>query len=213
MSTLLNDMKARTQVLRRFLLLLLCLSEIVLVAQGQNAQSGKTRSDDTPPFIRNMVGDWNVTQRMWEAPGAEATDLPPAVAHRRLLGDTILEEKMELASGEKADPFTRMAFFEYNAVTSQYQYFSIDSRAPQMMNERSYGEDTGGTSDHSISLWGVEIFVAPKWGKTANSAFRYRLKISSVQQNRQLVQLYLTPVSGLPGREFLAFEYLYTRRR
>jgi uncharacterized protein DUF1579 len=209
--SLVNGMKVRIQIVRRFLLLLSCIS--IVVAQGQDAQSGKTLSDDRSRFIRNMVGDWNVTQRMWQAPGAEATELPPAVVHRRLIGDAILQEEMELAPGAKADPFTRMAFFEYNGVTSQYEYFSIDSRAPQMMNERSYGEDANGAGENSVNLWGNELFVAPKWGKAVNAAFRYRLNISSVQQNRQLVQLYLTPVSGVPGKEFLAFEYVYTHRR
>ena len=207
-------MKSRTQAVRRFLLLALLVSEIVLIAQGQNREPDKPLSDAAPPFIQNMVGEWNVTQRMWQGPGAEATNLRPAVAHRRFLGGTILQEEMELGPGEKADPFTRMAYFEYNAVTSQHEYFSIDSRAPQMMNERSYGEDTqGGIGDNSIDLWGGAIFVAPKWGEATNAAFTYHLKISPVQQNRQIVQLFLRPVSGVPGKEFLAFEYVYTRRR
>jgi hypothetical protein len=194
-------------------LLMLSISVIVLIAQGQTREPDKPPPGAAPPFAQIMAGEWSVSQRMWRGPGVEATSLPPAVAHRRLLGSAILQEEMDLAPGEKADSFTRMAYFEYNAVTSQYEYFSIDSRAPQMMNERSYRDDAqNGTGGPAISLWGSGIFVAPKWGDATNAAFRYRLKISPVQQNRQIVQLYLTPVSGESAKEFLAFEYIYTRR-
>lgn len=180
------------------------------VSETPNAATATRESDAPPSIIQNMVGEWTVTQRMWRGAGQEPTDLPPAVAHRRLLGGKILQEEMELAPGAKAEPFTRMAYFEYNAVTSQYEYFSIDSRAPQMMNERSYDDVQRRNGGQALSLWG-DMFVAPQWGDTANAAFRYRLSIGPVQKNRQIVQLYLTPVSRQDSQEFLATEYIYTR--
>jgi len=50
------------------------------------------------------------------------------------------------------------------------------------------------------------------WGQAKNVAFKYRLSLKPVQHNRQTVQLYLTPLSGELAREYLAFEYLYSRR-
>ena len=55
-------------------------------------------------------------------------------------------------------------------------------------------------------------FVAPQWGPTKNAAFRYRLTVGKIENNRQTVRLYLTPQSGANAKEFLAFEYVCTRQ-
>jgi len=58
-----------------------------------------------------------------------------------------------------------------------------------------------------------DSFVAPRWGDATNVAFRYRLTMGAVEKNRQVVQLYLTPQSAQSAKEFLAFEYVYTRQQ
>ncbi len=174
-------------------------------------QSTPTTEPKPSSFLENMAGEWKVTQRVWYGPTAKATALPPALARRYLLAGGILEERMEAATGLKDDVFTRMSYLEYNPVTRQYEYFSIDTRAPQMMNERSYGNSNQGTDgSQPLSLWGG-IFVAPKWGDANDAAFRYRIVIGPISQDRQLVSLYLTPVSREAGDEFLGFEYVYSR--
>jgi hypothetical protein len=55
-------------------------------------------------------------------------------------------------------------------------------------------------------------FVAPEWGPAKNVRFRYRLTVGPVQDGKQTVQMYLTPQSVLPKKEFLAFEYKYARQ-
>jgi hypothetical protein len=55
-------------------------------------------------------------------------------------------------------------------------------------------------------------FVAPRWGAVTNAAFRYRLTIGPVEKDRQVVQLFLTPELSGNAKEFLAFEYVYTRQ-
>jgi hypothetical protein len=87
--------------------------------------------------MQQMVGTWKVQQRMWLGYGAQAIDLPTAIARRHLLPGGFLEEVMEPAKKSGKEPFNRTAYFNYNTVTQQYEYFSLDSRAPQMMNERS----------------------------------------------------------------------------
>jgi hypothetical protein len=184
------------------------------VAHGQNTPSAKADTNAAPTLIRQMAGTWDVQQRMWPGSDAKPIQLPPAVAHRRLLGGAFLEEIMELAPGSKEAPFTRIACFNYNMVNQQYEYFSIDTRGPQMMNERSY--ETGVQSkaqDQGVLVLYGDSFVAPRWGEMTNAAFRYRLTIGEVQNDRHVVRLYLTPQSGESAKEFLAFEYIYTRRR
>jgi hypothetical protein len=161
-----------------------------------------------------MAGTWDVRQRMWPSSGAGEVNLPSAVAQRRLVGGTFIEEIMALPAGSKDEPFTRIAYFNYNPINQQYEYFSIDTRAPQMMSEKSYETTAKSkTSDQAaISLFG-ESFVAPRWGESINVPFRYRLEIGPVEKDHQLARLFLTPQSAVGAKEFLAFEYEYTRRR
>jgi hypothetical protein len=160
------------------------------------------RAQSAPPLLHQMVGKWDVTERMWPGAHAAPISLPAAISERRLIADSLLEDTMVAVPGTKP-PFTRIAYLNYNAVTKQYEYFSWDTRAPQMMTEKSRGTD-------ARTLYGG-TFVAPQWGKKKNVAFRYRLVLGSVQNARQRVQLYFTPVAGNEP-EFLAFEYVYTKR-
>jgi hypothetical protein len=85
-----------------------------------------------------------------------------------------LEEVMEPTTKSVKESFTRIAYFNYNAVSQQYEYFSLDSRAPQMMNERSDRiEGQGNPGRDGIRLNGGS-FIAPQWGEAKNVAFTYR---------------------------------------
>jgi hypothetical protein len=77
---------------------------------AQVAPSGPVSRDVVPPRIQEMVGTWNVKQRMWTAAGAPPIDLPPAIARRRMIEGAFLEEIMTLAPGIKAEPFTRVSY-------------------------------------------------------------------------------------------------------
>lgn len=188
-----------------------CSMAVPAVAHAQNAPATK---DPIPSLIQRMAGTWSVEQRMWPAAAAKPVNLPPATARRRLVQGAFLEETMELAAGSKEEPFTRVAYFNYNAVNQQCEYFSLDTRAPQMMLEKSYEAPRAGkTNDRDgVILYGGS-FVAPRWGDATNVAFRYRLTAGEIEKDRQAVQLYLTPQSGEKASEFLAFEYIYTRQR
>ena len=179
---------------------------------GQNQPRDTAQANSAPAMIQQMAGTWGVSQRMWPGSGMQAIELPPAVARRRLIGNVILQETMELAPGSKGEPFTRIAYIDYNAVNQQLEYFSIDTRAPQMMSETTYDPDAQRRlqDQEEVILYGGS-FVAPLWGEAKNAAFRYRLAIGKIQSNRQSIQLYLTPLSGERVKEFLAFEYIYTR--
>ena len=169
-------------------------------------------NDAAPPLIGQMSGDWSVRQRMWPGPAAKAVDLAPAVAHRVVIGDAIVQEVMTLAPGSGETPFTRVAYFDYNPVTQQYEYFSLDTRAPQMMNERSRTTDAPAASQQPdpLTLYGGR-FVAPQWGESKNVPFRYKIVVGRISAQQQTVRLYLTPQSGADKKEFLAFEYVYSR--
>jgi hypothetical protein len=187
--------------------LLLCVVLADLAAEQPASPDNSTPAS----LVRRMAGTWKVEQRMWPGAGAEAIALPAAVARRRVVRGGFLEEVMEGIPGSQ-EPFTRIANFNFNAVTRRYEYVSLDSRAPQMMTEKSKAESATSKmrEDDEISLDG-DLFVAPRWGNSTNVTFRYRLVIGGVLKDRQVVRLFLTPQSKDAGKEFLAFEYVYTR--
>jgi Protein of unknown function (DUF1579) len=192
------------------LMLLAGVSRLGLPSAGwaQNASRNAVGDSAPPTLIQQMAGTWNVRQRMWPGPGADATDLAPAIAHRRLVEGVFVEEVMESVEKGGPEPFTRTSYFNYNAVTRQYEYFSLDSRLPQMMNERSKSSGPVEPGTDGIKLHGGR-FVAPRWGDATNVEFTYRLTMGEIRDDRQIVHLYLTPRTG---REFLAFEYVYSRQ-
>jgi len=171
------------------------------------------RAQDVAPLLERMAGTWDVQQRMWPGPGAPAVELPNAVAQRQLVDGKYLEESMVPAAAD-APPsaaFHRHALLTYNPVAKRYEYTSLDSRAPQLMTEIGSplpAADPGGL----VRLQGGR-FLAPDWGGSKNVSFRYRLTIGPVQPDgKQTVQLHLTPEAVLPKKEFVAFEYVYSKR-
>jgi hypothetical protein len=168
-------------------------------------------AQDTSPLLQRMVGTWDVQQRMRSGPGAAAVELPSAIARRELVGGKYLEENMEPTSAEATQSFHRSAFLNYNSVTRRYEYTSLDTRAPQLMMEMSRPVEPQPVPATGLKLQGG-AFLAPEWGGAKNVRFKYRLSIGEVKNDQQTIQLFLTPASVLPNEEFLAFEYVYTRR-
>jgi hypothetical protein len=186
---------------------------VVFVAYAWQLTAIASAADAPPPLIQQMIGTWDVRQRMWPGADAQPIELPGAVAERVLVGDGILQEIMTAASKSSETPFTRVAYFDYNPVRRQFEYFSLDTRAPQMMNERSRATGAQGHSSQAaaLTLYGGR-FVAPQWGPAQNVPFRYRIVIGTVDRGQQSVRLYFTPQSAANSKEFLAFEYVYSRR-
>jgi hypothetical protein len=163
-------------------------------------------------LLSSMTGTWDVQQRMWPGPKKDPIALPAAIAQRRLIRDSSLEEVMQPVDDRPGQPgsFSRHALLNYNAVTSRYEYASLDTRASQLMVEQTLPIACG-VSATELKLQGGS-FLAPEWGSAKNVRFKYRLTIGAIKVNQQTVRLFLTPQTVLPKTEFLAFEYVYTKR-
>jgi hypothetical protein len=94
-----------------------------------------------PTLVREMAGAWRVEQRMWTGTATTPLVLPAAIGRRRLVEGGFLEEIMEKSPRARGDTFTRVACLNFNAVTQQFGYVSLDSRAPQLMVELSRGPE------------------------------------------------------------------------
>src|SRR5580704_12704749 len=138
---------------------------IVLIAAGcaQAADLPGDAKPPVPPLLQKKEGKWTVSEKMWPGSGQEAVDLPAATAHRRLIQKSFLEEVMEPTQAGASDAFNRTSYFEFNSTTHKFEYFSLDSRLPQMMNERSAVVDPSLAADSGVKLEGYHL-VAPTWG-------------------------------------------------
>jgi hypothetical protein len=183
----------------------------LLIATLASLTASAALAQDAPPLLQQMAGTWAVQQRMWPAPGAKVIELPAALARRELVDGKYLEEVMEPAGADGAQAFRRHALLNYNAVSRRYEYTSLDTRAPQLMTEIGAPLRSTDLGTQGLKLQGGR-FVAPAWGDAKNVPFTYRLTLGPVRDDRQTVQLYLTPQAVLSKQEFLAFEYVYTRR-
>ena len=184
-----------------------CVALSASPALPSHAQDSKTAGKALALRLEDMAGTWKVSSRMWPAADAQPIDLPPAIARRELLEGAFLQEIMEPAENADGPAFTRVAYVTYNSVYRQYEYFSLDTRLPQMMTYVIPGANKA--QGNKVDLLG-RTFVAPAWGAEKNVPFSYRIVIGAVEADRQLVQLFLTKLDGA-GTEFLAFEYVYTR--
>jgi hypothetical protein len=81
-----------------------------------------------------------------------------------------------------------------------------------MMNERSDTAQEQSKPGHAEIKLNGGSFVAPQWGEARNVAFTYRLTVGEIKNDSQVVRLYLTPKAEESPKEFLAFEYLYSRQ-
>lgn len=161
------------------------------------------------PVLNAMVGRWNVKQTMWTGPDGPPAEQPPAIAVRRMAaGGGFVEEEMTLAD-PSSNPFTRTSHINYNTIDGVFEYFSIDTRAPQQMHYQSQPVAADFRGDLQFK---GGTFVAGQWGDKRNSAFSYRVELSPVSAGRQTMQLFLRPLGAGSHREFVAFRYEYRKR-
>ena len=189
------------------------ISTLDLSAQEKPPDVAAVVASPERALIRRMAGTWDVRASIWLAPDAKPI-VQSAVARRRLIGDGLLEETMTPAPGSDGPAFTRLALLSYNSVNSSYEYMSWDTRAPQMMYQVSRVVGVPGERQESSVIWFylADTFVVPEWGDARNVAFKHRLMIEP-GDDRQVVRLYWTRLSGEPNKEFLAGEYVYTRKQ
>lgn len=160
-----------------------------------------------PPLFAQLQGRWAVEQTTWTGPDAPAKKGPSAIATRRIpAGGGFVEEEMTISATEN-EPFTRMAWINYNVTARAFEYASVDSRAPQQISYRS--QSTAPTSAGALAFRGG-TFVAAEFGGRTNVAFAYRVELSPATGGRQALKIFFKPVQG-EGREILATRYDYRR--
>ncbi len=158
-------------------------------------------------LLKPMEGDWDVQQKIWTIAGAKPTTLFH-IAHRKMIGH-FLQEIMEPRPGTNAEPFNRITYLQVNNADLQWEYIVLDTRYPVMMMETR--PDTTIQNDNKLTLYLPSFVMPPGWdNRLSGQLAKERRLITFESPDKMVMQQYWT----LPtGKEFLAMEYSYIRRR
>jgi hypothetical protein len=194
---------------------------IALVITSAAAALTASAADSAPSAIERMqqpgpeaaqlmrrTGVWDVVVTIRPRPDAKPVVTTGVIAERVMVGQ-FLQEVMKPAPGSNMPDFQRIAYLHYNRVEGRWQYVSLDTRFPTgIMPAWSYEKQT----DRKLMLQ-FESIAFPGWAQEVEGRLtRSNLLLTRESDDRDLSQQYFTQADGT-GREWLAVQYEYTRRR
>lgn len=121
--------------------------EMAEMTPEQQAQMEAWMKAATPgeehAHLAEMAGDWNLTVKMWEAPGAEPTVSEATASSELIMGGRYLRETVN--GNMMGMPFVGESLTGYDNVTGKYWSTWIDNMSTGMMSSRgSWDEEAGG---------------------------------------------------------------------
>jgi hypothetical protein len=179
------------------------------------------RSSATPSAIERMqkpgpeaeqlarrAGIWNVVVTIRPAPDAAPVVTSGLVAERTMIG-LFLQEVMKPAPGSSTPDFRRISYLHYNRVEGRWQYVSLDTRFPVgIMPAWSFDKETDG----KLTLQ-FEGLAFPGWGDEVEGwLMRSNYVIARESDDHDFARQFFIRADGT-GREWLAVQYEYTRKR
>jgi hypothetical protein len=188
----------------RFILTLALLFPAPLAAQSNRSTSSANLSGHENQRLARSTGTWDVVTTFRFAPDSASVVTRGVVAERKMVG-AYLEEVMTPAPGSKVADFRRIAYLTYNKVEGRWQYVSLDTRLRVgIMPAYSFGKE----NDRKLTLQFEPLGFVGYDGRMMRS----NLVITRTSDDRDLAQQYWIAADGT-GREWLAVQYEYTRRR
>jgi hypothetical protein len=183
----------------------------VRAAEDAAARSAIARMQQPGPeaeALARRAGVWNVVVTLRPAPEAAPIVTSGLVAERTMIG-LFLQEVMKPAPGSTVPDFRRISYLHYNRVESRWQYVSLDTRFPAgIMPARSFEKETRG----NLTLQFDGLAFAG-WGDQVEGwLMRSNYVISREGDDHEFARQFWTRADGT-GREWLAVQYEYTRKR
>ena len=190
--------------------------------QGQSAQPTQTQQAQQAPssnlaavrlnelgpeneVAAQSVGVWDVTETLWDGPGAPAQVTRGLVAERRMIGQMLQET---LRSASDPNKILRMDYLSFNRVERRWEYVSLEMRAPVgIMTAQSYGRD----KDDNIEIVFQPFAIAGPGRDATGQMLRMRQEIIADGPNSQRKDQFFTLADGV-NDEWLAHQYSYARR-
>ena len=175
--------------------------------QTPSTQLASVRLNQLGPENEAMarsVGQWDVTETVWDAPDAAPQVITGLIAERRMVGQMLQET---LRSAAEPDKILRMDYLSFNRVERRWQYVSMEMRAPVgMMTAQSYGRE----QDDRIGIV-FQPFAVPGPGRAVTGQMlRMRQEIIADGPDSQRKDQYFTLADGASDG-WLAHRYSYAR--
>lgn len=156
--------------------------------------------------IAGRAGVWDVTQTVWESPGATPKSIM-LVAERRMIG-SLLQEVLHPASDGLGGPINRIDYLKFNRVEGRWDYVSLDTTAVVgIMPAWSYA----GGEDGTITLMFQPFATVGSGADPSGQMLRMEQVISFQGPDKDTKDQYFILADG-SGKKWLAIRYAYARR-
>jgi hypothetical protein len=152
-----------------------------------------------------LSGTWDVVESVWSNPGASPKVMSGLIADRRMIGSMLAE-----VLRRPPDPTPlRIDYLTFNRVEGQWQYVSMDFRAPVgIMPASSFDRGDG----DKIELFFQPLAVPGDGVQASGQLLRMKQLITTDGHNRQIKDQSFIASDG-SGAAWLAHRYSYVRQR
>ena len=171
--------------------------------------------------LQPMVGDWNVTQRIFSGGDAAPIVSVGVTAHKKW----ILEERQlqeEMAGTLAGMEMHKLTFLGYNNINGRYEFTTFDNLDTQTMTYHGQPDASGKvitmTAPYTQAVYGgfvsgdgISKATGAKQGPAfiAGIAFVVRDVLTITDNDHHTLQMFFTPAGG---QESLSVQYDYTRQ-
>ena len=199
-------------MLQRRIILAAALASGLLSAEAsaQQPPSAAQRLNEPGPetqALAQRAGLWDVTETLWDRPGAAPVVTTGPVAERRMVG-SVLQESVRPADDTAGRDTKRIDYLYFNRVEGRWDYVSMDTRAPVgIMPAWSY--DRG--ENAKIELAFAPLTRAGAGSDVTGQMLRMFQVITYGEPDRDVKDQYFVLADGT-GTKWLAHQYAYKRR-
>lgn len=197
---------------RRFLLGAAISSAVVPVAALAQAAppSAAARLNELGPENQAMAqraGLWDVTETVWDRPGAAPVTTTGLVAERRMIG-SMFQEFLHPADDTTGKATKRIDYLHFNRVEGRWDYVSMDMRAPVGIMS-AWSSERG--ENARIDLTFAPFAVAGAEADVTGQMLRMTQTITYGEPDREVKDQFFLLADGT-GTKWLAHRYAYKRR-
>ena len=147
--------------------------------------------------LAGMVGTWNATVKMWNAPGTEPQVSKGVSVNTKVLGGRWIQEKF--TGSFMGMPFSGMGYTGYDNMSKQYVGTWMDTMSTGMMSSTGKAEgDNTFTFDSTMP--------DPMTGKNVPT----KMKMTVVDKNKHIMEMW---APAPDGTQFKMMEITYIRKK
>ena len=184
------------------------------MAKAQDSLPAPTGLNEPGPENADMAGRaglWDVTETVWDAPGAAPVVTTGLVAERRVIG-SMLQEVLRPEADATGAHIARIDYLRYSRLEGRWDYVSMDARAPVgIMPAWSFDRGAPGRIDLTFQPFTVP-FVGPGLApQIVGQMLRMTETVNVLGPDRDTKEQYFLPANG-SGTSWLAHKYEYRRR-